>query len=171
MFRVRGRTGNSANKVTRRLKSLIAAKHGNVSAGILGAGTYPDGTNIAQVGVWLEYGTTEKGEGGNGYHIPPRPFLRNTARKQRKEWRKLFLEGKRQGRSTEQVLKVIGARMAGDIRKAISNFTDPPNAPSTIAKKGKDSPLRDTGTLVNSISWEYTDDIRNRGVEHKRVGQ
>lgn len=170
MFRVRGATGNKKNNVTSALQYYMSIRPGNVSAGILENGTYPDGISIPLVAFWMEYGTRSKGKGGT-FHSPPRPFLRNTARAHRNEWRRIYLAAMQRRTPSETVLKRIGALMAGQIRQSITTFTDPGNAPATIKRKGMDAPLRDTGVLLNAISWEYTQNVQRRGLEHQRIGE
>lgn len=94
------------------------------------------------------------------WQIPPRPFLEpafkanaDKLRVQQLKIIKAALEGSPEKMSIEvQKLGLLGQ----SIVKAW--FVDPrngwaPNAPSTIAAKGSDKPLIDTGELRNSISY------------------
>lgn len=47
----------------------------------------------------------------------------------------------------------IGRHMARDVQARIASMHSPHNAPATIARKGKDNPLMDTGALYRAISW------------------
>lgn len=59
------------------------------------------------------------------------------------------------GATLDQVLDALGAQMALDVRNAIrGSQLPPPNAPSTIAKKGSAIPLIDYGELITSIGHE-----------------
>ena len=53
-------------------------------------------------------------------------------------------------------LELLGAFAAAEVKKTITAGAGvpPPNAPSTIAKKGSDRPLVDTGRLLGAIQWE-----------------
>ena len=44
-----------------------------------------------------------------------------------------------------------------DIKGTIATFTDPPNKPSTIAKKGHNQVLRDTKNMMNSVAYDIVD--------------
>jgi hypothetical protein len=47
----------------------------------------------------------------------------------------------------------IGMVAVGDVQRRIVQRIPPPNAPSTIAKKGSDVPLIDTGRLRQSVDY------------------
>jgi hypothetical protein len=92
-------------------------------------------------------------------NIPARKPLRGTVEKQKTEIRtklktltKRCLEGAKA--STER--GKIGAWFAGEIKKTIRAGGNPSiaNAQSTILKKGEDAPLRDTGLLMESYTWQ-----------------
>lgn len=51
-------------------------------------------------------------------------------------------------------LDVLGMYIEGQIKARIAKGIDPPNAPSTIARKGSSKPLIDTGQLRSSITYE-----------------
>jgi hypothetical protein len=50
---------------------------------------------------------------------------------------------------------VMGSTLANAMKRKIVDGAGvpPPNAPSTVAKKGSSRPLVDTGRLVNAITW------------------
>lgn len=124
--------------------------HGKtIKAGVLqGAGSEKNGVPISQVATWNEYGTSR---------IPSRPFIA-IATDESKGWQS---EVKKQvGGITSSVdvngaLNTIGEQMKKDIKNVIGDRSKlKPNAPSTIAKKGFDAPLIDTGKLQESIDFE-----------------
>lgn len=86
--------------------------------------------------------------------IPPRPFMRNAIEANSKNWSQQFKEAIKNTGSIDQALEILGEKVKEDIQDSIRNFSDPPNAKSTIKKKGFDAPLRDTGTLLNHVSYE-----------------
>jgi hypothetical protein len=47
----------------------------------------------------------------------------------------------------------LGIRGVRDAKKAVDAFSTPPNAPSTIAKKGFDNPLIHTKKMRDAIGW------------------
>lgn len=114
--------------------------------------SYDDGLPVAQVAYWQEYGTTRDGK----KFIPPRPFLRNTVSDKRKDWKDHLekdLEKVVQGNmELEQALNRLGTEATADIKESIAEFSNPPNAPATIKKKGFNDPLVDTGTMLLTVS-------------------
>ena len=52
-----------------------------------------------------------------------------------------------------QRLGLVGEKWVGKVKRKIIDLKLPPNAPSTIARKGSTNPLVDTGRLLNSITW------------------
>lgn len=86
--------------------------------------------------------------------IPPRPFMRNAIDKNGSEWGDVFKKAIKQTGSIDQALVILGEKVKESIQDSIRTFADPPNAKSTIKKKGFDAPLRDTGTLLQHVAYE-----------------
>ena len=107
---------------------------------------YPDGLQIAENALIQEYGTEK---------IPPRPFLRNAFEKGKKRWHKHIKENLDPTVSGKKTLKNIMQEVALDVQAEIIRSIDsnipPPNAESTIKRKGSSHTLFDTGTLRNSV--------------------
>lgn len=102
----------------------------------------------AQIGLYNEFGTEK---------IPPRSFIRSTLIENRRKYRtirerliKRVLNGEDK---LETVKKKLGQIAADDIKKKITNIIDPPNAPSTVSKKGFNKPLIDTAQMRNSVNY------------------
>lgn len=58
----------------------------------------------------------------------------------------------------KRALQILGAWGANAVKNTITQSDiPPPLADSTIARKGSTKPLVDTGQLVGSISWEYSE--------------
>ncbi|MFT8655942.1 MAG: hypothetical protein ABF785_04530 [Acetobacter papayae] len=90
--------------------------------------------------------------------IPPRPFMRNTIANNRDEWGKMLGDNlKKKGYNVDEALAVCGEEMTDQMKAEIKLFNDPPNAKSTIRKKGFDNPLIDDGHMWNSVSSEVKD--------------
>jgi phage gpG-like protein len=91
-------------------------------------------------------------------NIPERSFLRVPLRANQDAYAAIFKRGLPQvisGQLTAgQIMEQVGARAAADSQEAISAGIAPPNAPSTIARKGSSKPLIDTGRLRQSITYE-----------------
>ncbi|VDG32878.1 hypothetical protein [Lactobacillus brevis] [Lactiplantibacillus mudanjiangensis] len=90
--------------------------------------------------------------------IPPRPFIRFTYNHCRDDWQSLMrrqvgllMDGKATARS---VMNALGRQISNDIKRTIKQMQSPRNAPLTVARKGFDDPLIDTGKLIGSITWK-----------------
>ena len=60
------------------------------------------------------------------------------------------VEGKISGRAA---LETIGGYVVTHVQAYMVDLKTPPNAPSTIARKGSSNPLIDTGQLKDAITW------------------
>lgn len=158
------------DKLVKELKSVDS-----VRAGYYTKAKYPDekdddgnvtkvGQLIRDVAVWNEWGT---------YNIPPRPFLRNSLKRQ-KEWVKFVIDNfdANQDGTTKltSIAHAVGSMMKGAIQESLTDLKTPPNSPITInggwmrnkksgkwfkvKGKGSSNPLIDTGTLRNSVQFQ-----------------
>lgn len=139
------------DKFRRRLAGLASQSSGSlkVRVGIFESAKYEDGTPVAAVAFWNEYGTVS---------IPPRPFFRNTIAAHRREWPQQAAAILRQNGDVRQTLALMGEGIKGQIAESIQNLHEPPNAPATVRKKGFDKPLIDSGTLWRSIGSEIAEE-------------
>lgn len=117
------------------------------------AGTEPDGTSLADVAIWNEYGTE---------HIPPRPFMRITADKNEKNWQGLAEKAvgriiDQGGGSPRQAMEIIGVAAVGNVQQVIGSSELAADSPGTIKRKGSDAPLIDKGRLRQSIKFKLED--------------
>ncbi|QHC34153.1 hypothetical protein [Komagataeibacter xylinus] len=102
---------------------------GHVRVGFLEGKSYPDGTPVAQVAAWNEFGTKT---------APPRPFMRNTISAHSEQWGDALSAAlKSTDYDAKKSLEVVGMVIEGQIRDEISNLNDPPNAPLTNLLKDR----------------------------------
>lgn len=136
-----------ANNVARKLKEIVDKMGGDtLKVGFLEGATYPDGTPVASVAFWNEFGTKNQ---------PPRPFFRTMVAEKSPAWpAQMGQLAKSTGYDGPRVLALMGEQIEGDLKESINKFTDPPLAPSTIKAKGFDKPLIDTSHMVNSTGNE-----------------
>ena len=127
---------------------LIKKDQQHVKVGIIDGSKYPDGTSVASVGFWNEYGTKT---------APSRPFFRSTIAEQKAQWVELTKKGIRAGMSVDHILGLVGAQMQTDIQSSIMTWTTPPNSAYTVAKKGFNAPLRNTMLMHDSIKFEVVE--------------
>ena len=110
----------------------------------------PDVT-ILDVAMWNELGTVNS---------PPRPFMRMSIDENKAKINAFCANEARkisQGGTAEQALKSIGVFAKGLVQEKIKDGTFVPNAPSTIARKGSDKPLIDTGRMRQSVNFVIKD--------------
>lgn len=126
--------------------------------------TTEKGVSLGDVLVWNHYGTET---------IPPRPVLRNAAEKVVGQFAKAQKGGKsrldvflhnllknpREAKRLELVLlQDMGRQCIREARDEISQSENlQHNAPATVAKKGFDKPLEETGLLKKSLAYEVTE--------------
>ena len=140
--------------MVKRVGSLSAAlskykeMNASVRVGVLENATYPDGTPVAMVAFWNEYGTRTS---------PVRAFFRTTVSEQKKNWVLSVQNLMKIHNDPKQVMGLIGVHMQEQIVQSINTWSDPPNSAYTIAKKGFDKPLVETGLLMRSIKSEVGD--------------
>ena len=137
--------------MVKRVGSLSAAlskykdMNASVRVGVLENATYPDGTPVAMVAFWNEYGTRTS---------PVRAFFRTTVSEQKKNWVLSVQNLMKIHNDPKQVMGLIGVHMQEQIVQSINTWSDPPNSAYTIAKKGFDKPLVETALLMRSIKSE-----------------
>ena len=122
-------------------KELTVGIHANEAARV-----HSNGVTVLQAAIWNEFGTDT---------IPARPFLTAWFDENLDLlffWVKgefsLVAQGKQ---SKDQALRRVGEKCVAAIKQRMVSRIPPPNRPSTIAKKGSDIPLIDTGLLWSSI--------------------
>ncbi len=135
-------------------KKLLASKDLEKSlwVGVPAGEKHPDtGASVAQIAAWNHFGTGR---------IPARPFLslaldgRTTEVKRMTERvAKAILSAK----PAEPILRAVGEWARNRVISFINRGVAPPNAASTIARKGSSTPLIDTGVLKGSISYLVKD--------------
>jgi len=121
---------------------------GSVSVGFMEGATYPDGTPVAAVAFWNEYGKPEQNQ-------PPRPFFRNMIAAESPTWAgKMAKLAKATDYDGPRVLAMMGEDVKGALQQSINDLSTPVLAPSTIAAKGFGKPLIDTSHMINSVDYE-----------------
>jgi hypothetical protein len=56
--------------------------------------------------------------------------------------------------NVNRVFALMGEGIKDQLTRAVIDFSDPNNAPSTVAKKGFDNPLIDTGIMQKAVGYE-----------------
>jgi hypothetical protein len=104
---------------------------------------YPNGTPVALVAAVQEFGWPE-------HNIPPRLGMRATADAKREEWGTLAARGARAAMAGKwtvvEVFGALGLKAAGDLRKHITEVTQPPLKVDTVKARLRG---RDQGRFVS----------------------
>jgi len=132
---------------------LAAANGWQLKVGVVGPGAAAveedSDLTLAALALIHEYGTEDG-------HIPERAPLRKTLLAHRDEiavlMRKIAFAIYRGG-DAEALLNELGAKIAGWVKLTIRAKLDPPNALSTIRRKGSSTPLVDDSQLINAYTW------------------
>jgi hypothetical protein len=129
-----------------RLNKLKITKPARLEYGYFPNATYPNGTFVASVAAWNQYGTSK---------IPQRPFFSYANVTLNKKIRKIF---KSHHEVDNKALNLIGEMTVNNLKKSILGYgiSYVPNHPSTIVAKGSSKPLIDTGRLLNSATYKVT---------------
>ena len=130
------------------LNRLVSSKAQHVQVGVIDGSKYPDGTSVASVAFWNEYGTRI---------APPRPFFRDTIKQEKSNWSALATKAIRAGYTVEHMLGLVGSQMQTSIQLSIMTWSAPANSAYTIAKKKFNAPLRDSLLMHDSIKFEVVD--------------
>ena len=119
----------------------------NVEVGFFSDARYQDGTPVAAVAAWNEFGTSK---------IPSRPFIRNSNAKLKEQLPEILKNGIDPKKNVvEDVLaNQIGLLAQATIQTEIRDLREPPNSPVTIELKGSDNPLIDDGKMRQSTSYK-----------------
>lgn len=122
----------------------LKKQNAKIEVGFFEGEKYPNGKSVAEVAAFNEFG---------GGKVPPRPFMRTCVERRKNIWKKLVRDELAKNEDARVTLALLGNRMVEDLKDYIKIWTYPPNAPSTIAKKGFNDPLVETGRMMNSVDW------------------
>ena len=117
-----------------------------------------DGTHLLRGGRFVKrrtsnYATTHA-HGAYTITIPPRPYFRNMIRKNGRTWGAAIAALLRANQyDAAKTLAGMGVTIQGQLQTSIQDLVSPPNAPSTIRRKGSSKPLIDTGHMWNSVDY------------------
>jgi phage gpG-like protein len=152
MFKLAVKRVDKGWKAIKRISSEAARANDVVKVGLLGdhkAERQKGKVTNPELGVIHEFGTAT---------IPARPFLFPTMHHHRGDYKALIAQGLkqvyRQKMTTRKLLELLGLKASSDVKQTIADFVLPPLAPATEKRKGSSLPLKDTGQLLASISYE-----------------
>src|SRR5690625_1670378 len=134
--------------ITRRMEKLNRRE---VTIGFHGDDRYPDGTDVAQVAIWNEYGTR---------NAPARPFMRTTGVRYMKDVQRSMARMANAVQMGHQVsfcaMKILGAEYKDHMQSALLTGPCALNAPLTMRQNGHGRPLVDTERMFDSVDYKVT---------------
>lgn len=141
------------NKEISKLKSSHYALVGiHESAGMVKKGQM----TVATLGAIQHFGNDR---------IPPRPWLDKGVEAGAKEIITTVREGIADGLDSRQIIDRAGNEAAAAVKDYIFDLKNPPNAPSTIKRKGSSNPLIDTGNMRASVVSKVVRKKPQEGIE------
>ena len=120
-------------KVQARLEEISQKMGGgSVSIGFMEGAPYPDGTPVAAVAFWNEFGH------GGPFPAPPRPFFRNMIADHQKEWpAQMAAQAKGTDYDGPKVLGSMGQVIKGELEQSINDLDSPELSDTTIMLREK----------------------------------
>ena len=138
------RGGQRLSRFIKRAKRAKSVR--SVEIGFFESAKYPDGTPVASVAAWNEFGTET---------IPERPFFRNAIDDSKKELLEVLTENidPRTLEVDRRVAGLMGQQMVGRIQRSITTLRTPANKPVTVLLKGSSNPLIASEKMRKSTSY------------------
>lgn len=106
----------------------------------------PKEISVAEEGYYNCKGVPER-------NIPPRNYQQKVIDDNMPTWKKDMAKLLKK-HSSQEVCEIMGFIARDATKETIHTWKNPPNAPATIAIKGKNTPLVDFGDLLNSITFQ-----------------
>ena len=115
--------------------------------------SYPNGTRVVDVAVGNEYGTD---------NVPARPFMGLSSADINNQCAPILDQSaaalnNNNTQQYDQLLDAAGSVAAGIVKQQITDLRSPPNAQSTIERKGSSNPLIDTGLMRQTVTYKVVD--------------
>lgn len=143
------------------LRKELAQYRGNshITIGIHEGSVQPESGDLtmAQLGAVQHFGSEDG-------RIPARPWLDAGIESGTTEILDTIRSGIGRGLPLDTVLEQVGVISVGAVQEFMTDLKDPPNAPSTIEKKGSDNPLIDSGALRASVTYSVTTTKPTEGI-------
>ena len=131
------------------LVGFLTSEQATIAAKNEFGGVYPAST---------DYKDRAKAKGitvGDTVSIPPRPFMRTTFEREHNNWTEKTAKLLKKTDDSNKTLQLMGFVVRDDIKATIidANSLFLPNSPKTIAIKNKNTVLRDSGEMLNSVEF------------------
>ena len=123
----------------------LRLQFGRVEVGFFVGTKYKTGKDVTTVARNNDQGTKR---------IPERPFMIPAGNKAANKTINITVNSIAGGMDEQQALSKAGIMLKNAIQREITNLKEPPNAESTILKKGSSNPLIDTGLMRSKVEWK-----------------
>lgn len=125
----------------------LKLQFGTVEVGFFkGSAKYKGGKDVTTVARDNDQGTKR---------IPERPFMIPAGNKAANKTINITVQSIAGGMDEQQALSKAAIMFKNAIQREITNLKEPPNAESTIFKKGSSNPLIDTGVMRSKVEWKF----------------
>ena len=125
----------------------LKLQFGTVEVGFFkGSAKYKGGKDVTTVARDNDQGTKR---------IPERPFMIPAGNKAANKTINITVNSIAGGMDEQQALSKAAIMFKNAIQREITNLKEPPNAESTILKKGSSNPLIDTGLMRSKVEWKF----------------
>lgn len=122
----------------------LRLQFGSIDVGFFVGTKYKTGKDVTEV--------AKKNDKGIG--VPERPFMIPAGNKAANKIINITVQSIAGGMDESQALSRAGIMFKNAIQREITNLKEPPNAQSTILKKGSSNPLIDSGDMRKSVKWK-----------------
>lgn len=143
------------------LRKELAQYRGNshVTVGIHEGAPQPESGDLtmAQLGAVQHFGTEDG-------HIPAHPWLDVGVESGTQDILDTIRSAVGRGLPLDAVLEQVGVVAAGAVQEYMTDLRTPPNAPSTIERKGSDNPLIEDGHLRAAVTHAVTTTKPTEGI-------
>ena len=123
----------------------LKLQFGSIDVGFFVGTKYKTGKDVTTVARDNDQGTKR---------IPERPFMIPAGNKAANKTINITVQSIASGLDEQQALSKAAIMFKNAIAREITNLKEPPNAESTILKKGSSNPLIDTGDMRKSVKWK-----------------
>ena len=147
-------------KGLRKLESIFKRLDRAVEVGFFNGKPHPKNNGeftVAEVAAINEFGPVSKDLYEAQSDAPPsRPFFRYTIAEQqnwRNTLRKISSKMVKGQITPTEGMRILGARVQEDVQETIADNSFKDNSDKTIARKGENDPLSETGTMERSVRF------------------
>lgn len=123
----------------------LKLQFGNIEVGFFVGSTYKNGKDITEIAK----------KNNEGIKVPKREFMIPATNKASNKTINITVNSIVGGMDEKQALSKAGIMFKNAIQREITNLKEPPNAESTILKKGSSNPLINTGLMRSKVEWKF----------------